>query len=243
MLIPDAAERPKKRPKKRPRASTRYERLARADGYGRIAGVDEVGRGCLCGPVVAAAVILDPSKPIQGLADSKTLDAEQREVLDGRIRERAIGYAVGAVDAAWIDHINIYQASRKAMEIAVDKLNPAPDYLLVDAMQIGVPLPQKAIIKGDAKSRSIAAASIVAKVERDRWMRRFSEAFPEYNLESNKGYGTPDHLAALDEHGPTPIHRHSFEPVAKAARFSMALPAEARPRQFELFEQEEALND
>ncbi len=192
--------------------------------------------------MVAAAVILDPSKTIRGLADSKTLDATEREALDERIRERAIAYAIGAVDAAWIDYINIYQASRKAMEIAVNRLDPGPDYLLVDALQVGVALPQKAIIKGDAKSRSIAAASIVAKVERDRWMRRFGEAFPEYNLESNKGYGTPDHLAALDEHGPTPIHRHSFEPVAKAARFSMELPPEARPRQFELFEHEDELN-
>jgi len=233
LLIPDAALRPTK--KKSPRATTRYERLARAEGYSKVAGVDEVGRGCLCGPVVAAAVILDPEKPIRGLADSKTIEPEDREVLDSRIRERAIAYAVGAVDASWIDYINIYQASRKAMEIAVSGLDPRPDYLLVDAMQIGVALPHRAIIKGDAKSRSIAAASIVAKVARDSWMRQFDEAFPEFNLGSNKGYATPDHLAALDEHGPTPFHRHSFEPVARASRFSMELPPEAQPKQFDLF--------
>lgn len=202
-----------------PRPSNRYEKAAGAEGFRLIAGVDEAGRGCLFGPVVAAAVILDPQQPLRGLADSKLLSAEARERLAPRIRERAVAWAVAGVDAAWIDRVNIYQASRRAMEKAVAQLDPAPDYLLVDAMTLGLPQPQQALIKGDRRSRSIAAASILAKTERDRWIGRWADEYPAYNLSSNKGYGTPDHLAALAEHGPTPAHRMSFAPVAAAARF------------------------
>ena len=208
-----------------PRPTNRYEKLAREEGFRSIAGIDEAGRGCLFGPVVAAAVILDPEKPLKGLADSKLLDAEVRETLAPQIRERAIAWAVAGVDAAWIDRVNIYQAARMAMERAVAQLDPAPDYLLVDAMRLGVGCRQLSLIGGDRKSRSIAAASILAKTERDRWIKRWSEVYPAYNLASNKGYGTPDHLRALAEHGPTPAHRMSFEPVAAVARFGHAVSA------------------
>src|ERR1700686_1023137 len=149
------------------RCQAKYEREARAQGFTRIAGVDEVGRGALFGPVFAAALILSPDNPIRGLRDSKQLDPERREVLAGRIRERAVAWAVAAVDAATIDSINIYQASRVAMRLAVSRLSPAPDFLLADAMDIDLPLPQRPLIKGDARCHAIAAASIVAKVYRD----------------------------------------------------------------------------
>ena len=179
----------------------------------RVAGVDEVGRGSLFGPVVAAAVILDPAYRVRGLRDSKLLDAERREVLAQRIREHAIAWAIAAVDAARIDQINIYQASRVAMRQAVLRLVPAADHLLIDAVKIDCELPQKAIIHGDALSASIAAASILAKVERDRIMCEWDAIFPVYGLASHKGYSTPRHLAALREHGPSPLHRQSFAPV------------------------------
>ncbi len=222
-------------PKPAGRPTLYFERVARRGGSLHVAGVDEVGRGCLFGPVVAAAVILDPSRPIRGLDDSKVLDQATRETLAARIRDRAVACSTAAVDAATIDQVNIYQASRIAMELAVAGLTTAADYLLVDAMKLAVSLPQRALIHGDARSRSIAAASIVAKVERDAWMRQWHEAFPVYNLASNKGYATPDHLAALAAHGPSPLHRLSFEPVAAVAPFPGALPARAAPRQTELF--------
>ncbi len=178
-----------------------------------MAGVDEVGRGSLFGCVVAAAVVLDPAYRIRGLRDSKLLPAEKREVLADRIREHAITWATYAVDAARIDQINIYQASRVAMHQAVLKLQPSPDYLLIDAMKLFCDIPQRAIIHGDALSASIAAASILAKVERDRMIRDWDPVFPIYGLASNKGYSTPRHLAALREHGPSPLHRQSFAPV------------------------------
>ena len=224
-LTPDQPKTPK-------RPTLYFERAARRDGYVQVAGVDEVGRGCLFGPVVAAAVILDSEKRIRGLDDSKALDAETRETLAVRIRERAVAWAIGAVDAAAIDQVNIYQAARIAMEQAVAGLSTAADYLLVDAMKLGVALPQRSLIHGDARSRSIAAASIVAKVERDAWMRQWHQAYPVYNLASNKGYATPDHLAALAEHGPSPLHRQSFEPVASLSPFPGTLPA---AEQIELF--------
>ena len=178
-----------------------------------MAGVDEVGRGSLFGCVVAAAVILDPTYRIRGLRDSKLLLAERREVLAQRIREHSIAWAVAAVDAARIDQINIYQASRVAMHEAVMRLMPAADHLLIDALRIDCDLPQRPIIHGDALSASIAAASILAKVERDRMMREWDAVFPAYGLASHKGYSTPKHLAALRELGPTPLHRQSFAPV------------------------------
>jgi len=148
--------------------------------------------------------------------DSKLLLAPRREVLADRIREHAVAWAVAAVDAARIDQINIYQASRLAMKMAVTKLLPAPDYLLIDAVRLDCELPQKPIIHGDALSASIAAASILAKVERDRMVSKWDPVFPVYGLASNKGYSTPHHLAALREHGPSPLHRQSFAPVWNA---------------------------
>ena len=181
-----------------------------------VAGVDEVGRGSLFGPVVAAAVILDPAYRIRGLRDSKLLRAERREILAERIREHAVAWAIAAVDAARIDQINIYQASRVAMREAVLGLDPCADQLLVDALRLDCDLPQQPIIHGDALSASIAAASILAKVERDRMIVEWDPVFPVYGLASNKGYSTPRHLAALREHGPSPLHRQSFAPVWNA---------------------------
>jgi ribonuclease HII len=195
------------------RCTLRYEKKAWESGAHLVAGVDEVGRGSLFGCVVAAAVILDPAYRIRGLRDSKLLLAERREVLAERIREHSIAWAVASVDAARIDQINIYQASRVAMREAVMRLMPAADHLLIDAVRIDCELPQRPIIHGDALSASIAAASIVAKVERDRMMREWDAVFPAYGLASHKGYSTPKHLAALRELGPTPLHRQSFAPV------------------------------
>jgi ribonuclease HII len=163
--------------------------------------------------VVAAAVILDRNYRVRGLRDSKLLPQERRELLAPRIREHAVAWAVAAVDAARIDQINIYQASRLAMREAVIRLQPAADHLLIDAVRLDCDLPQLAIIHGDAVSASIAAASILAKVERDRMMCEWDAVFPEYGLASHKGYSTPQHLAALLEYGPTPLHRQSFAPV------------------------------
>ncbi|MGA8149480.1 MAG: ribonuclease HII [Terriglobales bacterium] len=209
-LSPSAA---KLRLLKRLHCTLRFEKKACESGAVRVAGVDEVGRGSLFGPVVAAAVILDPTYRIRGLRDSKLLPAERREILAERIREHAIACAIAAVDAARIDQINIYQASRVAMQEAVLQLQPAPDHLLIDAMRLNCDLPQRAIIHGDALSASIAAASILAKVERDRMIREWDPVFPVYGLASNKGYSTPIHIAALRQHGPSPLHRQSFAPV------------------------------
>jgi len=201
---------------KRLRCTLNFEKRAWAAGAQHVAGVDEVGRGSLFGPVVAAAVILDPSYRIRGLRDSKLIPAERRDELALRIREHCIAWAVAAVDSARIDQINIYQASRLAMLHAVQRLTPAASYLLVDAVKLDCGLPQMPIIHGDALSASIAAASILAKVERDRMICAWDPVFPMYHLASNKGYGTPPHLAALREHGPSPLHRQSFAPVWSA---------------------------
>ncbi len=198
---------------KRLRCTLRYEKRAWLSGAKLVAGVDEVGRGSLFGCVVAAAVILDPAYRLRGLRDSKLLPAERREVLAERIREHAVAWSVAAVDAGRIDQINIYQASRVAMREAVLQLAPAADHLLVDALKLDCEWPQNAIIHGDALSASIAAASILAKVERDRMMCEWDAVFPAYGLASHKGYSTPKHLAALREFGPTPLHRQSFAPV------------------------------
>jgi len=201
---------------KRLRCTLKYEKLAWGSGAKLVAGVDEVGRGSLFGPVVAAAVILDSSYRIRGLRDSKLLIAERREVLAERIREHAIAWAIASVDAARIDQINIYHASRLAMHEAVSQLQPAADHLLIDAMKLDCSVPQRAIIHGDALSASIAAASILAKVHRDRMIAEWDPVFPAYGLRSNKGYSTPHHLGALREHGPSPLHRQSFAPVWNA---------------------------
>lgn len=214
--------------------SGRYEREARAAGYRCIAGVDEVGRGALFGPVVTAAVILDPARPIRGLRDSKILAATDRERLAERIRERAVAWAIGAADAFEIDRVNIYQASRLAMRRAVEKLSPSADYLLVDALRLDLPIPQLPLIHGDALCFSIAAASILAKVERDACMAAWHEVFPEYGLDSHKGYSAPSHYKALAEHGPTGLHRFSFEPVREACPRGLW---NGYPRQASLFEE------
>ena len=201
----------------RPSCGTRYERQAWRAGHRRVAGVDEVGRGALFGPVLAGAVILNPADRIRGLQDSKRLSSQQRETLAAEIRRRALAWAVGSVDAAEIDRINIYQASRLAMRKAVLQLIPPPDFLLVDALRLDLAIPQIPIVKGDALSISIAAASILAKVERDALMRKWDLVFPQYQLGRHKGYPTPAHQAKLREHGPTPLHRYSYAPVSAAA--------------------------
>jgi ribonuclease HII len=196
--------------------SSRYEREARQNGWMRIAGLDEAGRGSLFGPVVAAAVILNPRRRIVGLDDSKKLAAERRSELADRICEHALAWAIAEIDAARIDAWNIYQASRQAMMAAVSQLTPLPDYMLLDAIEIDLPIEQKALIHGDARSVSIAAASILAKVERDRRMAEFDEMYPQYGLAQHKGYGTPDHLDALRRFGPSPLHRFSYAPVRES---------------------------
>jgi ribonuclease HII len=201
--------------------SSRYERAARSAGYRVIAGLDEAGRGALFGPVFAAAVVLDPARQIRGLDDSKQLEPERREVLAERIRERALAWAVGAADAYEIDQVNILQASRLAMERALKRLEVTCDYLLLDAIRIASYLPQKPIIRGDGLCFSIAAASILAKTARDQALVRWDAVFPQYGFARNKGYGTRDHLAALEQIGPTALHRFSFEPVRSATRHTV----------------------
>ncbi len=196
--------------------SSRFERAARKLGWTRIAGIDEAGRGALFGPVVAAAVILNPKRRIVGLDDSKKLAPERRAELAARIREHALAWAVAEVDAQRIDAWNIYQASRQAMTAALQQLTTVPDYLLIDAMQLDVLIEQKALIKGDARSISIAAASILAKTHRDARMEEWDIIYPLYGLARHKGYATPDHLEALRLHGPSPLHRYSFAPVRES---------------------------
>ncbi len=209
--------------------SSRYEREARQHGWRRIAGIDEVGRGSLFGPVVAAAVILNPARRIVGLDDSKKLSPERRETLARRIREHALAWAVAQADARRIDAWNIYQASRQAMSEAVSHLTLPPDFLLIDAMRLDLLIEQRSLIKGDARSVSIAAASILAKVARDRLLDEWHELFPQYGLAHNKGYATPDHLQALRVFGPTPHHRFSFAPVREACCWSAGATQESLP--------------
>ncbi len=214
------------------RCQGKYEREARAAGYHSIAGVDEVGRGALFGPVFAAAVILSPERPVRGLKDSKQLVKDRREVLAQRIRERAVAWAVAAADAFEIDRINIYQASRLAMRRAIQKLDPAPDYLLIDAITVDLAVEQRPLIHGDALSQCIAAASILAKVERDACMCAWDQVFPQYGLKNHKGYSTHEHWNALEKHGPTPLHRFSFWPVREHSPLTLWT---GYPRQGELF--------
>lgn len=193
----------------------KYEKQARAQGANLIAGVDEVGRGALFGPVVAAAVILPPDTRIRGLRDSKQLLREDRERLADIVKARAIALAVEEVDAETIDRVNIYQASRMAMTAAVMRLDPQPEHLLIDALRLDLPHRQTSIIYGDSLSISIAAASVVAKVFRDARMRELDEQYPGYGLASHKGYATPEHREALRNLGPSVLHRKSFAPVAQ----------------------------
>lgn len=194
---------------------TRYERAARANGARVIAGVDEVGRGALFGPVVAAAVVLPEGCRIPGLRDSKQLPAEERERLARIVERKALAVAIEEVDAETIDRINIYQATRVAMSAAVCGLTLQPDHLLIDAMRLDLACGQTSIIYGDSLSISIAAASVLAKVYRDGRMRQLDRDYPMYGLASHKGYGTPEHKQALKAHGPCPLHRRSFRPVAE----------------------------
>jgi len=207
----------------------------RARGFRYVAGADEVGRGSLFGAVVAGAVILSPDAPIRGLNDSKQIEPERRETLAVRIRERAIAWAVAAVDAATIDRINIYQASRLAMKMALAQLDPAPDFVLGDAVALDVTVPQQPLIQGDERCHAIAAASIIAKVYRDRMMCEWHRFYPEYGLANHKGYQTPEHMAAIVAHGPTPLHRMSFEPVRRYALIAPPAFLAHDERQLEMF--------
>ncbi len=209
--------------------STRYEREARQRGWLRIAGLDEAGRGSLFGPVMAGAVILNPRRRIVGLDDSKKLLPERRQELAERIREHALAWAVAEIDASRIDAWNIFQASRQAMVAALSRLNPLPDYLLLDAIELDLPIEQKALIHGDARSVSIAAASILAKVERDLKMEEFDQLYPQYGLAQHKGYCTPEHLDALRQHGPTPLHRFSYAPVRESRCWAAGAVQEPLP--------------
>jgi ribonuclease HII len=209
--------------------SSRFERTARHNGWQRIAGLDEAGRGSLFGPVFAAAVILNPRRRIVGLDDSKKLPQKRREILAQRIREHALAWCVACVDAGRIDAWNIYQASRQAMADAVAQLSIQPDFLLIDAVHLDLLVEQKPIIKGDARSVSIAAASILAKVARDEVMREFDQIYPMYGLAANKGYATRLHLQALRTYGPSPLHRFSFAPVRNAICWAAAATQEALP--------------
>jgi ribonuclease HII len=195
-------------------APYRYEGQAWRAGLVRVAGVDEAGRGPLAGPVVAAAVVVTPDHRIRGVADSKVLTPERREELFVVIHERALAVAVAIVDHETIDRVNILQATRLAMLDALRRLSVAPDLVITDFVALpDVPCPQKNLVDGDARCASVAAASIVAKVTRDRIMRELDVEFPVYGFARHKGYATPDHLAALDRHGPCPVHRRSFAGV------------------------------
>ena len=193
-----------------------YETKAVAEGYGKIAGVDEAGRGPLAGPVVAAAVIFSANIAIEGLDDSKKLSPKKREELFPQIQAEAVTYGVAIVSREVIDEINILQASRLAMKQAVEQLQPSPDLLLIDGNQkIDSALDQWTIVKGDSKSVSIAAASILAKVTRDRIMEDYHKLYPQYEFNRHKGYGTKLHRALIEEHGPCPIHRSTFKGVSE----------------------------
>jgi ribonuclease HII len=203
---------------KAPKCGWRLEEAARRRGAQRIAGIDEAGRGPLFGPVVAAAVILPRCCCLHGLTDSKKLTEKKRNELDGEIRASAVAWAIAAVDAETIDRMNIRRASLEAMRRAVEQLAPGPDYLLIDGRDtIQWYGPQEAVAGGDARSLSIAAASVLAKVYRDRLVVELDVVFPGYGLARHKGYGTAEHLEVLARLGPTPLHRKSYLPVAQAA--------------------------
>lgn len=190
-----------------------YEKELYAQGIDLIAGVDEVGRGPLAGPVVAAAVILPKACKIPGLNDSKKIPKSKHKEIYEAVLRNAIAIGIGIKDNHVIDQVNIYEATKLAMMEAIGQLDPQPQHLLIDAMKLDLPISQTSIIKGDANSLSIAAASIVAKVTRDQMMEEFDREYPGYDFAQNAGYGTAKHLAGLDKLGVTPIHRRSFEPV------------------------------
>ena len=190
-----------------------YEKECYARGTELIAGVDEVGRGPLAGPVVAAAVILPKGSKIPGLNDSKKIPKSKHKEIYEAVLQNAIAIGIGVKDNHVIDQVNIYEATKLAMMEAIGQLEPQPQHLLIDAMKLDLPISQTSIIKGDANSLSIAAASIVAKVTRDQMMEEFDLEYPGYDFAQNAGYGTANHLAGLHKLGVTPIHRRSFEPV------------------------------
>ena len=190
-----------------------YEKKLYAQGISLIAGVDEVGRGPLAGPVVAAAVILPKNCKIKGLNDSKKIPKKKHEEIFQAVKDKALAIGIGIMDNKVIDQVNIYEATKVAMREAISQLEPQPEHLLIDAMKLDLPITQTSIIKGDANSLSIAAASIVAKVTRDKIMANYDEEFPGYDFAQNSGYGTAKHLEGIEKHGVTPIHRTSFEPI------------------------------
>ena len=190
-----------------------YEKELYAQGIHLIAGVDEVGRGPLAGPVVAAAVILPENCKIPGLNDSKKIQKSKHHAIYQAVLDQALSVGIGIKDNQVIDQVNIYEATKLAMQEAIQELEPRPQHLLIDAMKLDLPISQTSIIKGDANSLSIAAASIVAKVTRDQMMAVYDQEYPGYDFAQNAGYGTSNHLEGLEKHGVTPIHRRSFEPV------------------------------
>lgn len=203
-----------RRPARRSGISFSFEDEARRAGFRSIAGVDEAGRGCLAGPVFAAAVVLDPARPISGVNDSKALSVLARERLFEAICEHALAWSTAAVGSDLIDRWNILRATHEAMRRAAVKLRPAADFLLIDGLPVPeTPAPHKAIVAGDSLSYSIAAASIVAKVTRDRWMRELDDLHPGYGFARHKGYPTEEHLRALRQLGPSPVHRLTFRGV------------------------------
>jgi ribonuclease HII len=194
-----------------PVAPYRFEARAWRAGLLRVAGVDEAGRGPLAGPVVAAAVIMAPERRVRGVADSKLLTPDRREALFALIQERAVAVGVGVVDHLTIDRVNILEATRLAMQQALAGLTVAPDLVITDFVSLrSCPCPQRNLVDGDARCASVAAASIVAKVTRDRLMRDLDAEFPVYGFARHKGYATPEHVAAIDRHGLCPLHRRSF---------------------------------
>ena len=204
-----------------PTARRTLENAVRRLGYRRVAGVDEVGRGCLAGPVVAAAVVLDPEHPIRGLRDSKLLTPAARERLYGEIVRCAASWSLASVEAGEIDRINIHNASLRAMRDALTGLAPPPDFALVDGFPLpDLTVPQRAVVRGDRRSAAIAAASIVAKVTRDRQMLRLHAADPRFGFDRHKGYATPQHLAAIERFGAAAVHRRSFRPFTASGRMA-----------------------
>ena len=215
----------------RPRAAGFvHERQLFAAGLRAVAGVDEVGRGCLAGPVVAGAVILDRSRPVPGVRDSKTLGAAARERLAREIAGRAVAFALGVVDPEEIDRTDILKATLEAMRRAVMALRVRPDFVLVDALNIpAIDVPQRGLVRGDRISVSIAAASIVAKFYRDEMMLAFHDLYPAYGFDQHKGYGTSEHLDALRRFGPTPWHRSTFRGVRQEPSFDLPFGLKAQP--------------